>query len=85
MLNPLEALWSDNELAQLMRMDVRTIANRYSAGKPMPPFVSLPGTKKRLFVPGAVLDWMGQHQVAAKVHRRRGRPGKQIASKAAEG
>ena len=78
MLNPTEALWSDVELAVALRMNVRTVANRYSAGKPMPPYIEQPGARKRLYIPASVVAWLSAHEVASKVHRRRGRPSKKV-------
>lgn len=82
-LDPKQVIWDDEQVAALMRIDKRTLINRYSKGDPMPPYIEVRGSRIRLYVPEKVVEWLVAHSVAAKVVRRPGRPPKDVSAQKA--
>jgi len=69
-----EKYWDETKLAEVLRMSVGTVRNRYSQGLAMPPYIQLPGSRVRLWKGEAVHAWLDSQMVQAEPAKRRGRP-----------
>ena len=49
---------TDLEIATLLGITVARLRNKLSAGQPLPPYIQLPGCRKRLWPCGGVNDWL---------------------------
>ena len=43
----------------------RSLDNRILQGRPVPPWLAVPGLKKRLWLKSAVLIWLAQYEVGS--------------------
>lgn len=53
-------LLNDKQLSEILNISVKTLRNKVLNGDPLPPYISVPKTKTRLWRRDIVFEWISQ-------------------------